>query len=218
MMRAPIDLNSPEAEAYRSLRTNLGFSRLPDNHRSVLFTSPRHGEGKSTTAANFALVSAYSERPTLLIDADMRNPQQHRVFGLSNTLGLSTFLSGDGDATLEDVVIPTAVRDLDLVRAGPPTLNPAELLGRPKMVELLDAAKESYDWIILDSPPVLPVTDAAILSRLVDGVALVVNFRRTRLRVARKARELLRGVQAPVLGLVVNQAKPIADTYGRYPH
>lgn len=209
MIQAPIDLNSREAEAYRTLRTTIGSMRIPEEHRALLFTSARQTEGKSTTAANFAVACAASERPTLLIDADLRRPRQHEVFRVSNSEGLSGLLEGDiGPIDVRGATRPTAVSHLDVIPAGPPVQNPSELLGRPSMRELLEAARDLYDWIVLDSPPVLPVTDALVLAGLVDGVVLIVDFKRTRLRMARKAREALRSVRAPLLGVVVNQVKP----------
>lgn len=209
MISAPIDFSTPEAEAYRTLRTNVSSLRMPGEQRSMLVTSARPGEGKSTTAANFAVACAYSERPTLLIDADMRNPAQHEAFARRNDYGLSSLLGRTGADSIREVAEPTSIPHLDLVVAGPYVPNPAELLGRPAMTEMIAEAKEHYDWIIFDSPPVLPVTDAAVLAGVVDGCVLVVDFRRTKMRHARKAKELLRSVQAPLLGVVVNQAKAL---------
>ena len=215
MIRSPIYLNSPEAEAYRSLRTTLSFS-LQEPQRAVLFTSARHSEGKSTTACNFAVACAYSERPVLLVDADLRSPALHDVFGLSNGVGLSTCLKAEARIPLQEVVSPTAIPYLDLLTAGPAVSNAAELLTRPSLLDVVSASKDSYEWIILDSPPVLLVTDATILSRAVDGVVLLVNLRRTSLRHARKASELLRAIKAPLLGVVVNHVQAHDAPYGGY--
>lgn len=221
MIRAVVDVGSREAEAYRSLRTTLGLSRLTEGHRVVLFTSARRGEGKSTTAANFAVVCAATERPTLLVDADLRNPRLETVFEPDDSSGLSVYLRTGRPERLEDLAVPTDVPCLDLVPAGVTAANAAELLARPAFGELLMEARERYDWVIVDAPPVLPVADAVIVSRVVDGVVLVVDMRRTPLSAARSARDLLRAVDAPVLGVLANNAPAKARSYGygygRYP-
>jgi capsular exopolysaccharide synthesis family protein len=220
VIRGPVRIDSVEAEAYRGLRTTLSYSRLPEGRRVVLFTSARRGEGKSTTAVNFAAVCAYGERPTLLVDADLRNPQVDEVFGAAGLLGLGGFLKGGlGKASLGDLVIPTRVPSLDFLPAGGPVTNAGELLSRPVLAELIEAARAVYEWVVFDAPPVLPIADAAIVSRSVDGVVLVVDMKRTPVEAARRARDLLRAVDAPLLGVVANRspAKATAYGYGRYP-
>ena len=219
MNRAPIRPDCLEAESYRSLRTTLAYSHLPEGRRVVLFTSARRNEGKSTTATNFAAVCAYGERPTLLIDADLRNPRVESLFGLRDADGLSALLASNGSADLGDVALRTRIPTLDLIPAGGPSGNAAELLSRPKLGQLIDAARATYDWVVLDAPPVLPIADAAILSRLVDGVVLVVDVSRTPIEAVRRAKDLLRAVDARLLGVVANRspAKVTAYGYGRYP-
>jgi len=219
MIRGPIPIDSVEAEAYRGLRTTISYARLPEGRRVVLFTSARRGEGKSTTAVNFAAVCAYSERPTLLVDADLRNPQVDQLFGAGGLLGLAGYLKGVAKPSLEDLVVPTRVPSLDVLPAGGPVANAAELLSRPLLAELIEAARASYDWIVIDAPPVLPIADAAIVSRSVDGVVLVVDVKRTPLEAARRAKDLLRAVDAPLLGVVANRSrvKATAYGYGHYP-
>jgi len=217
VIRAPIYVNAPEAEAYRTLRTTLSLSRLEEGRRVVLFTSARRGEGKSTTSANFAVACAYGEAPTLLIDADIRGAAQHDVFHVRNDIGLTTFLKSGDIALLSEIVMPTQIPYLDVIPAGPNAPNAAELLARPSLAELVAHLRDTYEWIILDTAPVLPVTDAAIVSRTVDGVVLLVDARRTPLRVAKKAADLLRSVGAPLLGVALNNARTGASAYGRYP-
>ena len=219
MIRGPIRSDSVEAEAYRGLRTTLSFTRLPEGRRVVLFTSARRGEGKSTTALNFAAVCAYGERPTLLVDADLRNPQVDEVLDATGFLGLAGFLEGVANVSLAELVVPTRVPSLDFLPAGGPVANAAELLSRPVFAELIEAARASYDWVVFDAPPVLPIADAVIVSRSVDGVVLVVDMKRTPIEAARGARDLLRAVDAPLLGVVANRspAKATAYGYGRYP-
>jgi len=218
VIRAPIQADAPEAEAYRALRTTLSFSRLPEKRRTVLFTSARRGEGKSMTAINFAAVCAYGERPTLLVDADLRRPQIQRVLGVAGAGGgLSTFLQHGRNGGLAALAESSGLPFLDVVTAGPVVSNPAELLSRPSFGDLIDEARGAYDWVIVDAPPVLPIADAVIVSRVVDGVILLVDLRATPLSAARKARDLLRAVGAPVLGVVANNAiKTSTYGYGGY--
>lgn len=219
MIRAPVRMDSVEAESYRGLRTTLSYSHLPAGRRVVLFTSARRGEGKSTTAANFAAICAYGEGRTLLVDADLRNPQVDDLFGLSHAYGLATFLKGDWKASFGELVAASGVPALDVLPAGGPVANAAELLARPRLGELMETARAKYDWVVVDAPPVLPIADAAIISRFVDGVLLVVDVRRTPIDTARRAKDLLRAIDAPLLGVVANRsrAKLTASGYGRYP-
>lgn len=219
MIRAPIRMDAHEVEPYRSLRTTLGYSRLPEGRRVVLFTSARRSEGKSTTAANFAAVCAYAERSTLLIDADLRSPQLDDVFGTRGSSGLTELLRAGDGVELADLARPTSVAALDFVPAGGAVANAAELLSRPAVGSLLEAARSTYEWVVIDSPPLLPIADAAILSRFVDGVVLVVDVSKTPIEAARRAKDLLRAVDAPLVGLVANRSrtKATAYGYGRYP-
>jgi len=219
MNHAPIRADSLEAESYRSLRTTLSYSHLPEGRRVVLFTSARRNEGKSTTAANFAAVCAYGERPTLLIDADLRNPRVESLFGLADGFGLSALLASGGSAGLAEIAVSTRIPTLDLVPAGGAVANAAELLSRQKLGDLIESARATYEWVVVDAPPVLPIADAAILSRLVDGVVLVVDVSRTPIEAVRRAKDLLRAVDAPLLGVVANRSpvKATAYGYGRYP-
>jgi capsular exopolysaccharide synthesis family protein len=216
MIHAPIDATSLDSEPYRRLRTTLSFSQLREDRRAVVLTSARRGEGKTTTAVNFAVACAYGEQPTLLVDADLRSPQLHTVFGLPNLWGLSGLLRSDGQ-TLASAVVASDIPYLDVIPAGGLVPNAAELLAQPRMAELLSEARRDYEWIVIDSPPLLPVTDAAVVSRAADGVVLVVDVRRTPLRTARRAVDHLRDVDAPLLGVVLNNARSSArGGYGQY--
>lgn len=215
MIHAPIDATSLDSEPYRRLRTTLSFSQLREGRRTVVFTSARRGEGKTTTAVNFAVACAYGEQPTLLVDADLRSPQLHTVFDLPNLWGLSGLLRSDGRA-LADAVAPSDIPYLDVVPAGEAVPNAAELLAQPRMAELLSEARRDYEWVVIDSPPLLPVTDAAVVSRAAEGVVLILDVRRTPLRTARKALDQLRDVGAPLLGVVLNNARSSPRVYGGY--
>jgi capsular exopolysaccharide synthesis family protein len=218
-MRMPVAPGSPEAESYRSLRATLGYSRLPEGRRVVLLTSARPGEGKTTTAVNLAAVCAYAERPTLLIDGDLRKPQLAQLLGSSNhRSGLAELLAGGGTVALDRAVVPTVVPGLDLLPAGRAPVDAPELVARGRLAEVVEAARSAYAWIVIDAPPVLAVADTLVLSRYVDGVVLVVDVRGTSIETARRARELLRAVGAPLVGVVANRSRTKATPsgYGRY--
>lgn len=215
MIHAPIDASSLDSEPYRRLRTTLSFSQLRDDRRTVVFTSARRGEGKTTTAVNFAVACAYGEQRTLLVDADLRSPQLHTVFSLPNLWGLPGLLRAPG-RPLADAVVSSDIPYLDVLPAGDAVPNAAELLAQPRMAELLAEARRDYEWVVIDSPPLLPVTDAAVISRAAEGIVLVVDVRRTPLRAARKAVDQLRDVGAPLLGVVLNNARSSLRAYGGY--
>jgi capsular exopolysaccharide synthesis family protein len=191
---------STVAEAFRSLRTAVLFSFPVNSHRSMLLTSCIPKEGKTFITANFALVMAYSGESVLLIDADMRKPQIHAILGVSNEKGLSNAIVGEEPRIHKSVLH----EKLDVLTSGPVPPNPAELLGSKHMTELLEALKEKYDNIIIDSPPLSSVTDPVIMSRLVDGVITVVHGGATTRDMARRGAAQLRDVNARLLGAVLN--------------
>jgi capsular exopolysaccharide synthesis family protein len=196
------DPSSAAAEAYRSIRTGLLVSRTGEGPVVFLVTSAVDQEGKTTTALNVASALAQTQRRVLLVDADMRRSSIHRLFEMERERGLSTFL-GDG-AEAEEVVRDSEVPGLSVVTAGRPPDNPSELLGSGRMPEFLSWARGSYDFIVLDSPPVVAVTDASVLAPLADGVLLVVRAERTPRRAAAHGREVLENAKANLLGAVLN--------------
>jgi non-specific protein-tyrosine kinase len=195
---------SPAAEAYRTLRTNLQFA-APELRR-LLLSSAGPDEGKSTAVANLAVVMAQTGTKVIVVDCDLRRPSQHALFQLRNSSGLTNLLLGpagrpatEGDLPLQ----PTAVEGLWLLASGPPAPNPAELLSSPRLEEVLARLDERADVLLIDSPPVVPFADAAVLSRKADGVVLVVGAGTVKRDLARKAKAQLEAVGAPVLGTVV---------------
>ncbi len=198
------------AEAYRSLRTNIQFAGIQEKSRVFLVTSSVKGEGKSTTAANLSITMAQLGSRVLLIDADMRSPMLGLVFGKRREPGLSNYL-GAG-AELSDVIQPSGIPGLDLICGGAIPPNPSELISAGRVPELLQQAKASYDVIVVDSPPVIAVTDAAILSSFVHGVFMVVHARQTSRRLCQRAKALLQKVNARLLGIVMNNV----DVESRY--
>ncbi|HPT88750.1 MAG TPA: CpsD/CapB family tyrosine-protein kinase, partial [Bacillota bacterium] len=172
---------SPISEAYRTLRTNLQFSKIHDDLKLVMFTSSGPGEGKSTTAANTAVAMAQAGKRVLLVDCDLRKPVQHRIFGKKKD-GLSNLIVES--LSLDQVIQSTEVPGLSLLTSGPIPPNPSELLGSAKMDDFLAVAKERFDLVILDASPVLAVTDACVLASKVDGIALVIASGKVRPEIA----------------------------------
>ncbi len=200
------DPRSPVAEAYRTLRTNLEFANLERPLRTLLVTSPGPEEGKSAVVANLAVVLAQAGKRVLVADCDLRHPRQHEIFGLSNNLGLTTVLRDDvpfSSLPLAD----TGVAGLSVLTSGPVPPNPAELLARPRMAELIASLAARADVVLFDAPPVVVVTDAAILAARVDGVLLAINARGTKRDHALRAKELLEKVNARLLGAVLNNVE-----------
>lgn len=217
---------SPISEAFRVLRTALQFSIANNpSHKIFLVSSAVPEEGKSTTAANLAIVLAQAGNKTLLIDADLRRPSQHNVFGLSNRKGLSNLLaeiSPDEDAEdkpleiLEGKLQETQIERLSLLSCGSVPPNPSELLGSKHMKRFLKVVAESYDFIILDSPPVLSVTDATLLSARADGMIMVARAGKSRRQYVKAAAEKLKDVNANVIGYVLNALVPKSAGHKTY--
>jgi polysaccharide biosynthesis transport protein len=195
---------SPAAEAYRTLRTNIEFASLDDPARIILITSSIPGEGKTTTAANLAAVFAQTGHSTLLVDADLRKPGAHKIFDLPNTNGLTDLLRSE-EVRVQDVAQPTEQEHLSVLTTGPLPPNPSELLRSTRMRAVIARLATSAEFVVIDSPPLQAVTDAAILSALVDGTVLVVDAGRTRSGAARNGREALTYVGARVLGVTLNR-------------
>lgn len=207
-------LNDPKsafAEAYRTLRTNIRYSTVNRELRTLMITSSAAGEGKTTTAANLALAMAQEGQRVLLIDGDLRHPSLHRFFSISNEVGLTDLLIRTQETGAVIRRFPKA--GLDVITAGGLPPNPAELLGSERMGELLRQFHGEYDIVLLDSPPILPVTDGQLLSRLVDGVLLVLRAGEVRREHAKKAKHLLDHVGANVIGAVLNGKKLDLSTY-----
>ena len=214
---------SPISEAYRSLRTQLlidlgGSEEKTSERKVVMVTSSTTQEGKSLTCANLAVTIAQTGRRTLLIDADMRRPTAHRNFSLERGEGLSNLL-GNGHQP-EALVCDTDIENLYVITAGPIPANPAELLGSQKMRDLLDWARAHYDFVLVDTPPVLPVTDPVVISQLVDGVMVVVRSRHSHRRELQLALSGLSSVSANIMGMILNDydLKRIYGSYYYYYH
>ena len=198
------DPSSSMAEAFRSLRTSILLSSSGAPPQLVLFTSPRPQEGKTTASANTAISFAQAGKRVALLDLDMRKPRQHHLFGLDNETGLSSFLSGAAD--LSSLIRPTRIENLYVLTSGPIPPNPAELLSSLRLKQALELLREFFDQVIIDSPPLLSVADARILSRLTDGVVLIIRSGETPKQVLRQAQKNLQMINAKILGILVNAA------------
>jgi len=217
---------SPVSEAFRVLRTSIQFSNVDKPHRTLLITSSNSAEGKSLVASNLAVVMAQAANKVLLIDADLRRPVQHKTFGLENNHGLTTLLlqirpTPDGQATenddlVEGLVQTTSEPGLFVLTSGPVPPNPSELLTSFKMKIALASLLRKFDYLILDSPPVLPVTDAIVLSSQVDSAMILVDSAQTRRKQLKVALGRLRDVDANLAGVILNRLSSAGKSYGFY--
>ncbi|MCE7988302.1 MAG: polysaccharide biosynthesis tyrosine autokinase [Caldilinea sp. CFX5] len=205
----------PVAEAYRSIRTNLRFSTIDSRLRTLVVTSSSAGEGKSVTAANLAIVMAQLGLSVVLVDADLRKPTQHKLFGLKRQPGLSDALLAD-DAPPQHYLQEVDVPNLRLLPSGMMPPNPAELLSSQRMRHLLDALHAAVDVVILDTPPLLVVTDAAVLASYVRDVVLIVNAKRTQRSTLMRAIEALHKIDAHLCGVIVNELSRSTRSYAYY--
>lgn len=195
--------NSPAAEAYRSLRTSVQFLGLERNLQVVQLTSPSASEGKTTTLANLGVAIARAGQRVVVVDCDLRRPRLMDFFGVSNHIGFTSVLLGESPLSAALQQVPGEPR-LFVLASGPLPPNPSELLATRRTDEVVAALRADFDVVLIDSPPVLPVTDAAVLSRVVDGTLLVSTVRTTKKKALVRAVEALRQVDAPIIGAVLN--------------
>ncbi len=207
------DPESPVGTEFRRLLFNLTNSRvLSDNAKSFLITSPSVGEGKSTVSTFLAMTGAvHRPRKTLLIDADLRRPVIHKIFGINQRNGLCDIITSN--VKLEDCIKKTQVENLDIITSGKIDRNPTELFDSPSVSGIFDAAKFYYDLIIVDSAPVVPVTDPLILGSEVDGMCLVIKAGATQKEVVNRAADLINQSGARLLGVALNNVKQALPYY-----
>jgi non-specific protein-tyrosine kinase len=203
---------SPVAEAFRSLRTNIQFASVDQPLHSLLITSTSPEEGKSTVAANLSVTLAQSGRRVTLVDADLRRPKVHKVMGLNNQPGISSLFM-QPQVVLNGALQETEIEGLTALTSGNLPPNPAELLGSEKMMEIIQNVRKCSDIVVLDSPPVLVVTDAVVLAPRVDGVILVVKPGTTKRLACKQAVEQLQRVGANILGVVLNDVDVKRSSY-----
>ena len=206
---------SPISEAYRTLRTNLDFASLDQDLKTIVVTSASGGEGKSTTLANLGVVSAQTGRKVVLVDADLRRPSLHTVFGLGNETGLTTMMRDDS-ALASPPLQETGIEGLRVLTSGPLPPNPADLMGSRRMEEVIGALAGEADQVFFDSPPVVAVTDAAVLATKVDGVLLVISAGKTRREQARIAVQRLEQINARLVGTVLTNVETGAGVQDYY--
>lgn len=206
------DPKNPAAEAYRVIRSGIQFAQAGKELQTIALTSCTPNEGKSTTIANLAVVLTQAGKSVLLIDCDMRNPTVHKNFNLSNKVGLSSCISMG--TALSDAVQKTSIEGLYALTGGVIPPNPSELLGSEQMKNVLQRAKEQYDYVLIDTPPVMPVTDALIVGRFVDGMILVIASAEVKVEMARDVKNQLVNAGANILGVVLNKVRSEHHGYG----
>ena len=199
------------AEAYRTLRINIQFASLDQPHRILIVASASAGEGKTTTVANFGVVNAQSGLRVCVIDADLRRPALHRIFGLPNQRGLTTALLED--QPIVTLVQPTRIPNLSVLTSGPSAPNPAELVGSKRMRQLLEAATTDFDLLVCDTPPIVAVSDAVSLAAQCDGVIFVVKTGAVQHQVIKRTMAQIEAVKGRILGVVLNSYNFRRDGY-----
>jgi capsular exopolysaccharide synthesis family protein len=211
------DPKSPVSESYRSLRTNISYASADKKIKSLLVSSPQPGEGKSTTTANLAIAFAQLRKNTLLVDADLRKPVQHNVFDQARGPGLSEYLVGEIDE-IKEIIHPTKVDNLFIITAGGLPPNPSELLGSDRMSALVDKLEHDWDMVLFDSPPIVAVTDASMISSEIDAIAMVVKAGQTERAAVDRALDTISNVRAPLIGTILNGAnsETLAGKYSYY--
>jgi len=213
--RIRLEPTSPEAEAFRTVRTALFFGASKDEAKTVLVTSPAPGDGKSTLVSNLGIAMAQAGQKTLIIDADFRKPMQHNIFEVNHhDRGLSSVLAGK--TKLLEAIQPTGVKGLELLTSSPEVRNAAELLNSKSFARLLQHLAKTYDRVLVDSPPLGLVTDAEILGALCNITVLVLRVDKSMRRVSQRAKDGLQGVGARIVGTVVNDVPRKHGRYGCY--
>lgn len=209
------DPKSPISEAYRTIRTNIEFSNLDKEIKTIVVTSSQQNEGKSTVIANLAVSFAGMEdKKVLVLEGDLRNPTVHRMFNVSNAHGITEILTGQ--KSFEECVHTTEVKGLHVVTCGKIPPNPSEMLASRKMKAFIESLKDHYDYIFIDAPPIGIITDAGIISTYADGTMLVVASKEADIDMVKIAKERLEKVNANILGIVLNKFEDSNGSYGYY--
>jgi capsular exopolysaccharide synthesis family protein len=201
------------AEAYRGIRTALYFSTRGEGHKVIQVSSPNPGDGKSTMAANLAVAIAQSGKRTLIVESDFRRPRVHKLIGIDREVGVTSVISGDVE--LVDAIQETGIENLYALSCGPKPSNPSELLSSPRYAELIDLLREKFDYVIIDTPPLLAVTDPAVVATRVDGILMTIRINKRSQQDCVRSTELLSSLGANQLGVIVNGVDS-HDKYGGY--
>lgn len=206
---------SVNTEQFNTIRTNIEFSSIDKERKSLMFTSSMASEGKSTVAANTAVAFARQGKKVLLVDADLRRPTINATFSIQNPVGLTNFLT-EKNLNINDAIYRTSIKNLYVMPSGPIPPNPSELIGSKKMSRVVEALDSAFDLVIYDAPPVLSVTDAQILSTKVDGTILVVRENKTEKVLVKQAVRLIQHVNGEILGVVLNDVRGEESGYYGY--
>ena len=204
---------SAEAEAYKTLRTNVQYSSISKKIKTLLVTSADSKDGKSTVCSNLGVTFSQNGQSVIILDCDFRKPSIHKFFNISNSVGITNILLGE--EKLEET-IQHYNSNTDILTAGNIPPNPSEILGSQSMINLLSFLSERYDIVIIDSPPVGVVTDAQIISASVDGTLVVIRAEETKAKRVTEAVNLLKKVDANIIGMVLNEAQTINKSYSDY--
>jgi capsular exopolysaccharide synthesis family protein len=208
---------STASESYRGIRTSLLFSSADKPPKIILISSAGPSEGKTLTSTNLAITMAQAGSRVVIVDCDMRKPKVHKMFGIGRDKGMSSVLvSNDLEEVLQDVIIHSDIPNLDVIPCGPIPPNPSEIIGSQKMSRIMEILQEQYDRIIVDSPPITAVTDSTVLAKFVDGVMLVVHAGVTPRQVVKTGLEQIQGVDANILGAVLNDVDTGKESYYYY--
>lgn len=202
---------SPVSEAYRTIRTNIQFAGVDKPLKTIVFTSTTPDEGKSTVVANLGIVMAQSGQKVVILDCDFRNPTQHRLFKLQNK-GLSNCVATGRDVM--EIVQNSGTPGLDILTSGPVAPNPSEILASNRMKDVLAELRMKYDYVLVDMPPILPVTDAAVLASSVDGVIMLTAWNQITPAMAKEAKTRLEQAGAKILGVILNKVEVSSHSYG----
>jgi capsular exopolysaccharide synthesis family protein len=217
MLNDMISIKNPKsqaAEAFRTLRTNIQFSSLDEDIRTIVVTSTQPGEGKSTVVSNLAITMAQSGKKILLIDCDLRKPTIHKKLGVDNKDGLTTLLAKE--KKFDEIVKATDINNFYILTSGPIPPNPAELLGSKKMKGLIEELNGYFDVILFDAPPVLAVTDAQVLATYCNGVVFVAGYGQAEKLAVVRAKELISKVGGKIIGVVINRVPNNSKSYYYY--
>ena len=216
-MKSIISYNDPKSvisEQYRAIRTNIEYSNVDQNTKTILVTSSDKNEGKTTTVSNLAVSFANLNKKVLLIDCDLRNASIHKMFKLNNIYGLTDILAKD--RAVDKCIQKTELENLYVLTAGATPPNPAEILSSEKMKNLIEDLKNIYDYIFIDTPPIGLVTDAGVLSSFTDGVVLVVKSESVEKKYLEETKKKLDAVDARILGAILNSYKSEKKDYEYY--
>lgn len=209
------------SEAVKTIRTNLAFSNINGDMRTILITSPEAGDGKSFIVANLAVAYAHEEKKVLIIDCDLRKGRQHDIFGVSNmnTYGYSNLILGYNKKEkqkIEDYIVETNVKNVSLIPTGPTPPNPIELLDSENNKNLLEELKKMFDIIMLDCPPIIGLSDALVLTKYSDNNLIIVSNKKTKVENLEKAKKTFEQIDAPITGVIINKASIKDNSYYGY--